>query len=474
MGFRVLGRRGLACLIASLLISAGVSVVPSRAQSDPDDPGYEFQWGFSQIGAQDAWAIGKGRGATVAVLSTGVDLTHEDLDGQLVSGGRDVTNDDGVPQDDNGQGTHMAGIIAAATGNGKGVAGVAHQAKILPIKVLDDEDEGFENHVLEGIRYAIEKKVQVLVLDLDADVILTDGGFDLEEAITAAWDAGIIPVVSGDHSFVRSRQFGDAPALVVGGVTREGNASSDNVGVGFAQWGISAPGGAGNGDEHDIFSTYFAHSRLGREYGRYVYEAGNAQAAAHVAGAAAILRGLGQTPTQTVERLMSSATDAGVTGRDRVYGVGLLHAGKSVRGIPAQQAAGASGAGTGSPTTVAPTGSGSGDGGSVAGATSDRPSQPGRTAPGAQQGSPDAPGAGIGTPAGAAPEGNPAAADDATGEAGDVVGGLAARPGPADMPGRTPLLPLIAFLLIVGSGTITWALRRRTLESATPINAPTN
>ena len=465
----MLGRRGLTCLIASLLISAGVSVLPSRAQSGPNDPGFEFQWGFAQIGAEDAWAIGKGRGAVVAVLDTGVDLTHEDLDGQLAPGGRDFTNDDAVPQDDNGQGTHVSGIIAASTGNKTGVAGIAHQSRILPVRVLDDEGKGFESHVLEGIQFAIEKKVQVLVLDLDEDILLPDGGFNLEDALRRAWDAGIVPIVNADHSLVRSRQFSDAPVIVVGGVTREGNASRDNVGIGSAQWGISAPGGAGDGNENDIFSTYFPHSRIGREYGRYVYEAGNAQAAAHVAGAAAILRGLGQTPKQTVERLISSATDAGVTGRDRVFGAGLLHAGKSVRGLAAAQPqAGTTGGGTAT-TAPAPAGGGGGtdQGGTPAASGPRSPAQPQRTGPSGPAVGP-ANGAASGTPAGAETE-VAAPPGDVTGEPGDVVGGLAVSPSPSDMPGRTPLLPLIAFLLIIGSGTITWALRRRTLEP--PINS---
>lgn len=465
----MLGRRGFACLIASLLIGAGASVLPSRAQSGPNDPGFGFQWGLTQIGAADAWAIGKGRGTTVAVLDTGVDLTHEDLEGQLAPGGRDFTNDDAVPQDQNGQGTHVAGIIAASTNNKTGVAGIANESTILPIRVLDDEAKGFESQILEGIRFAIEKKVDVLVLDLDEGTILADGGFQFEDAIRAAWDAGVIPVLNSDHSLVRSRQFSDAPALVVGAVTRQGNASTDSEGVGAAQWGISAPGGTGDGSENDIFSTYYAHSRIGREYGRYVYEAGSIQAAAHVAGAAAILRGLGQTPQQTVDRLLSSATDAGITGRDRLYGAGLLHAGKSVRGLPAAQPAGE--AGPGSPTTAPAVGAGS-DGGSGAAPATGAPSRPSGGRPNRAERPPDS-ATRPGTPAGAAPA--PAAsADNPTGEAGDVVGGLAARQLPEDVGGRTPLLPLIAFLLIVGSGTITWALRRRTLEPPPPINSQTS
>ena len=469
-----LGRRGFACLIAILLISAGVNGVPSRAESHPDDPGFEFQWGLSQIGVQDAWAIGQGRGAVVAVLDTGVDLPHEDLTGRLVSGGRDMAGDEESPQDDSGQGTHLAGIIAASTNNKTGVAGIAHQAKVLPIKVLDSDGDGFEGNVLDGIRLAIEKKVEVMLVNLDDGIVLADGGFNFEDAIRDAWNAGVVPVVSASHRFVRSNAFSDAPALVVGAVTREGNSSPDSNGVGSARWGISAPGGSGSGNQDDIFSTYLPGTRrdgLGgsREYGRYFYDSGDIQAAAHVAGAAAILRGLGQTPQQTVERLISSAVDAGVTGTDRVYGAGLLHAGKSVRGLAATQA-GATGSGT--PTTAAgPDGSGgsnpaasSGGGGPSGGTVTTTPNRPSGDA-----------GTGLGAPAGAADESAPG--EGAVGgltppaAAGDAPAGLAAGDTPSDMPGRTPLLPLIAFLLVIGSGTITWALRRRTLEPTPPINS---
>ena len=464
------GRRGLACLIAAVLISAGVNGVPTRAQTPTDDPGFEFQWGLIQIGAQDAWEIGTGRGATVAVLDSGVDFNHEDLKGQVAAGGRDFTNDDDVAQDDNGQGTHVAGIIAASTNNKVGVAGVAHHAKVLPIKVHDDEGEGFESHVLEGIQLAIEKKVDVMVVDLDASTVLADGGFNFEDAIRAAWDAGIVPVVSAEHRTVRSNQFSDAPALVVGAVTREGAAAPQSDGVGAARWGISAPGGSGSGDQNDIFSTFFAHSKIGREYGRYAYEAGDAQAAAHVAAAAAILRGLGQTPQQTVERLLSSAKDAGATGRDRVFGVGLLHAGAAVRGLAAQ---GATSTGSGAPS---PGGNTTGQGGGSTGSVTPPADGPTATAPPGRAGpdgavSPPAGGSGTGTPAADTPSGEARSPGDMAVEGDDIVGGLADGRGPGDMPGRTPVLPLVAFLLLVGSVAIAWALRRRTLDPAPPINS---
>jgi len=463
----------LACLIAFALISTGAIGLPARAQRAPDDPGFEFQWGFTQIGVQEAWETGQGRGASVAVLDTGVDLTHEDLAGRLLSGGRDTHGDEASPQDDRGEGTHVAGIIAASTNNGTGVAGIAYEAKVLPIKVLDSRGDGFEADVIEGIRLAIQKKVQVMVVNLDESIILADGGFAFKRAIRDAWSAGVVPVVSADHEFVRSSLFSDAPALVVSAVSRDGKTPPDSNGVGAARWGLAAPGGAGTGDENDIFSTYLAGTRrdgLGgtREYADYLYDSGDIQAAAHVAGAAAILRGLGQTPQQTVDRLLSNANDAGSTGRDRIYGNGILHAGKSVRGLPPAQSE-ASGAGTGSATT-APGGQ-SGSGGAATPANGGTVAQPERVGPQGPASAPP-PVPGIGAPAGADTPGEAPAPDgEAISPPGDVVGGLATGASPEAMPGRTPLLPLVAFILLVGSATIAWTLRRRTLERPPPINA---
>ena len=469
----VLRRRGWACLITILWISAALSAVPTRAQTGPDDPGFEYQWGFSQIGVQDAWEIGRGRGASVAVLDTGVDLTHEDLAGQLLSGGRDMAGDEASPQDDRGEGTHVAGIVAAATNNGTGVAGVAYEAKILPVKVLDSDGDGFEHDVIDGIRLAIEKKVEVLLINLDESTVLTVGGSNFERAVRDAWNSGIVPVISADHQFVRSEAFSDAPALVVTAVTRSGNSSPDSNGVGSARWGMSAPGGSGGATQDDIFSTYLPGTRrdgLGgtREYGRYVYDSGDIQAAAHVAGAAAILRGLGQTAPQTVERLISTANDAGATGRDRVYGVGLVHAGKSVRGLTPQRAATT---GSGSATTAPSSGGQPAGQAPATQSPRETPDRGGSTAV-APADPPSGVGAGIGTPAGAdspGPTDQPPGADDLA--AGDeIVGGLAVTQEPEDT-GRIPVLPLVAFLLLIGSIAITWALRRRTLEPTPPTNS---
>ena len=457
-----LKRRGIAWLIALLVIGSGLTGLSARAQSaPPDDPAYEFQWALGQIGAVDAWSTGRGRGATVAVLDTGAHLEHEDLAGQLLNG-IDFVNNDRVAQDDNGQGTHMAGVIAATTNNGRGIAGVAPQARILPVKVLDEDGDGTEAHLLAGIRHAIERKVQVIVMELDSDTTLSNSGQTFRTAIENAWEAGAVPVVASEHEFVRSQGFATAPALVVTGLTREGEPAAYSEGVGAARWGLAAPGGTGNGNEDDIFSTYWPHTRRSaiggtQEFGRYAYFADNEVAAAHVAGAAAILRGLGQTPAQTVRRLLDNATEAGPRGRDQSYGSGVLHVQKAVEGLPPDPRDRPRPTSTTSTTAAAGTAGTPGQGqGDV------RPSQ-GSRPPAA---SPSAPAEGptAGTPAGATPASEPAASLPEDPEVDDLTGGLAAQGG-EPVPGKLPVLPMVAFLLLVGSGTITWAMRRRTVDA---------
>ena len=456
-----LKRRLSACLIAILLISAGLTNLSARAQSaPPDDPAFDFQWALGQIGAVDAWSTGRGRGATVAVLDTGAHLDHEDLAGQLLNG-IDFVNSDRVAQDDNGQGSHLAGIVAATTNNGRGIAGVAPQARILPVKVLDDDGEGSEINLLAGIRHAIERKAQVIVMDLDNDTDLSDDGRAFRAALDEAWDAGALPVVSSEHPHVRSAAFANAPALVVAGVTRQGDPGEYSEGVGAARWGMSAPGGTGVGNEDDIFSTYWPHTRRDpirgtQEFGRYAYDSDDVVAAAHVAGAAAILRGLGQSPAQTVERLLDSATEAGPRGRDQTFGSGLLHVSKAVAGLPPDPRD------RPRPTSTTSTTAAAGAGGATGGQSDVRPGEATRP----PQGRPDAPGERptVGTPAGAEPASEPADGMPEDLETDDLTGGLVAD-GSEPVPGKLPVLPIVAFLLLAGSATITWAMRRRTVDT---------
>ncbi|MDQ3304542.1 MAG: S8 family serine peptidase, partial [Actinomycetota bacterium] len=137
---------GVLALAVSLIVA-----LPGVATAS-DDPFFSEQWGLEAIGAEAAWSQGRGAGMVIAVVDTGVDLDHEDLEDNLLPGRSFISSS--PPQDGNGHGTHVAGIAAASTGNRIGVAGVAPDASILPVKVLDEKGAGNVNDVAEGIAWA--------------------------------------------------------------------------------------------------------------------------------------------------------------------------------------------------------------------------------------------------------------------------------------------------------------------------------
>ena len=128
----------------------------------------EIPNGVEMIQAPKIWDQTKGKGITVAILDTGCDITHPDLKERIV-GGSNFTNDDGgktdVYKDYNGHGTHVAGTIAA-TKNNNGVVGVAPEANLLIIKVLDKNGSGQYEWIINGINYAIEQKADIISMSL--------------------------------------------------------------------------------------------------------------------------------------------------------------------------------------------------------------------------------------------------------------------------------------------------------------------
>jgi subtilisin family serine protease len=133
-------RTELVALMSTALVAGAVIAGPSARASD--DPYFSRQWGLTTIQAEQAWSTATGAGSTVAIVDTGIDLGHPDLAGHIVGTGRDLVDDDNEAQDENGHGTHVAGIVAAMTGNGVGVAGTAPDAALLPVRVLDEDGSG--------------------------------------------------------------------------------------------------------------------------------------------------------------------------------------------------------------------------------------------------------------------------------------------------------------------------------------------
>lgn len=319
----------LTLLAVGLGTLAVASIFPAQALNDPE---YDKQWGLQVIGAKAAWDAGLlGEGVDIAIVDTGVHLDHQDLRANIGKG-IDLVNNDDRAQDDNQHGTHVAGIAAASIDNG-GTVGVAPRARILPVKVLGADGSGRGSDVSAGIRWAADNGAEVINLSLgEADQSLF--GPSTQEAVKYAWSKGSICVFAAGNDFVLPSGFEDEPALVVSSTSRMDRESDFSNGVGNAMWGIAAPGGAESSvldpATEDIFSTVWV-SDARRDTYRYL--AGTSMAAPHVAGAAAVLRGAGLSPQQTVDRLLATAKDLGPPGRDSTFGAGRLDLAKASAGL---------------------------------------------------------------------------------------------------------------------------------------------
>lgn len=326
-------RRALATLIGGVVLLGGTALAA------PNDPGFDQQWNLTKIRADKAWATSKGSGIVVAIVDTGVDLGHIDLKARLVSGVDLV--DGGSPQDDNGHGTFMAGIVAASTGNGQGVASVAPSAKIMPVKVLNSDGVGDPDTVAEGIRWAVSHGADVINLSLaetsEGGIKLPANFFSnsaLDDAIRDAAAAGRFVAIAAGNNFSSggdSQAAYDATSagtLVVGASTSgDKRAAYSNYGQGLD---VLAPGGGNSSDpsgaacknSDPVLSTWW-ESGVPDRYGA---GCGTSMSVAHVAGLAALLRARGYSSSSAAQRILSTAKDLGSAGWDSQTGYGRIDA----------------------------------------------------------------------------------------------------------------------------------------------------
>jgi subtilisin family serine protease len=149
----------------------------------------------ADIKAPQAWEETKGSSDTlIAIVDTGVQILHPDLGSQVISGGRDFVNSDFDAEDDNGHGTHVAGIAAAKTNNSEGIAGVAWNCRILPVKVLDEDGSGLYSWIIDGIRWAADNGAHVINLSLggtgDSDALRAAIGYAVSQGVICVASAG--------------------------------------------------------------------------------------------------------------------------------------------------------------------------------------------------------------------------------------------------------------------------------------------
>ncbi len=150
----------------------------------------------ADIKATSTWEETKGdEDIVIAILDTGVDLDHPDLNDKIYSSGYDFINDDSDATDDEGHGTHVAGIAAAETHNNEGIAGVAWNCKILPVKVLNDLGEGGYSEMIDGIIWAADNGADVMNLSLGGDF----PSASLENALKYAYDMDMVIVAAAGN-----------------------------------------------------------------------------------------------------------------------------------------------------------------------------------------------------------------------------------------------------------------------------------
>ena len=236
-------------------------------------------WSLDNINAPEVWTPSgdfsgaTGNGTVVAVVDTGVDLDHREFSGRIVQG-YDFVSNDSIADDGNGHGTHVAGTIAGAN-DGFGVTGVAYDALIMPIRVLDNNGSGYTSDVIDGIFYATNNGADVINLSLGG------GGYSqaMADAIAYATSLGSVVVMAAGNSGGSSPDYPAAHAvdygLAVGAVDQNGDmASFSNLAGDIALDYVTAPG-------VNIYS-----STPGNNYDSYN---GTSMATPHVAGAAALL-----------------------------------------------------------------------------------------------------------------------------------------------------------------------------------------
>lgn len=317
----------------------------------PDDPYYSYQWHFDNpvyggIHAESAWEVSRGSGVTVAIIDTGIAYENyrrwwsryyqaPDLAETCFVSGYDFVENDSHPNDDNGHGTHVAGTVAQSTNNGLGVAGVAFESCLMPIKVLNRNGSGTYADVAEGIRFAADKGAQVINLSLGGSA----SSQTLLDAVAYAHSKGVTIVAAAGNDSAGAVSY---PAAYDDYVLAVGATRYDETLAYYSNHGPSldlvAPGGDLNVDQNgDGYGDGVLQQTFGsrnNDWGYYFYQ-GTSMAAPHVSGVAAMVIANGvSNPDSVRAALEGSAEDLGPLGWDETYGWGLLDAATALGYVP--------------------------------------------------------------------------------------------------------------------------------------------
>jgi thermitase len=265
-------------------------------QWTPNDPYFSSQqWGPQKVQAPAAWDVTRSSSDTwIAIIDTGVQYDHPDLSGKVVRG-YDFVDDDWEPYDGNGHGTHCAGIAAAVTNNSRGIAGMAPNATIYAVRVLNNSGSGTLDDVANGIIHAADSGADVISLSLGASV----GATTLRDAVDYAWNRGVVVVAAAGNNGTSLPSY---PAYYSNAIAVAATDSNDNKAY-FSNYGswvdVAAPG-------VNIYSTYTGSS--------YASLSGTSMATPHVAGLAGLLDAQGRSASQIRAAIENTADPISGTG----------------------------------------------------------------------------------------------------------------------------------------------------------------
>lgn len=312
-----------------------------RSLGPPDDTFWSFdpwtglgQWNIRVINAPEGWQIQKGsHSVIVAVLDTGIRATHHDLLANYVPLGFNWVDNDADTSDDNGHGTHVAGVIAAETNNSYGIAGLA-QVWVMAEKVLDANGVGTLADVASGIIHAADAGADIICMSFGS----YDYSLTVKSAVDYAYGKGSLPIAAAGNDGIDIPMY---PAALENVVAVGATYGEPDMLAPYSNYGawieLTAPGGADedldgwiDNGEHWILSTWHAGDDT------FAYLSGTSMAAPHVAGQAALF--LSEHPSATNmevrEVLQDSAEDKGPIGWDQYYGYGRIDVERSLQTYP--------------------------------------------------------------------------------------------------------------------------------------------
>jgi serine protease len=296
----------------------------------PNDPRYPEQWNFRMVKAEQAWGVTRGKGAIVAVIDTGVAYSDtrkgnraRDFGSTQFVPGYDFCAHDDLPNDDNGHGTHVAGTIAESTDNGEGVAGLAFEARIMPLKVLTGEGYGSSADIAEAVRWAADHGANVINMSLGGP--LPDRL--MRSACEYARKKGVAIVCaagnSGREGVGYPAAFPDCIAVSSVGPTKELSF--------YSSWGkqvaIAAPGGDKMKDPNNggILQNTVLKDENGTLQDDYFAFQGTSMASPHVAAIAALIVAQGVKDPDDIRCVLQKSAQK-VSGPRNKYGAGIVDA----------------------------------------------------------------------------------------------------------------------------------------------------